>query len=721
MNEHLQASMVKQALGKQLNRRNFMGLIGAVAAGEIAASQLGPLRRAFSAGNSLLGGAAPSTSSDGLVVFVYLDGGNDGLNTVIPMNQYDRYLELRTIPDPSTPGKLTSIAYGAPNPAGDPPPSIAGLSALAGDANVAFNPGLVNVASLYRAGRVAVLQGIGCKPNYSHFTSQDQWWSALGKPGDPLLDSALGYSAGWAGRYARVAGLGSFGTVGTNYSPSPALRGNPDGLNLPHNGVPGILNLANATDARLAKAVNGFSGQEFAPLAGDWNAVSASSIIDTPNIGRAYLETSTLTGTVDKQLWMAANLFNAGLGTRVVHCSAGGFDLHSEQRLRADGHDEHQRILGAVDTAIGKFYARLLPSLHRNVTVVVYSEFGRRPKMNDTLGTDHGTAGVAFVIGDNVRGGLYGEYPSLAAPNLVNGNMKITLDYRSLYATVIQDWLGVDAAQVLGADNARLALFAGAPGVDTTATTTTSTSSTSTSSTSTSSTSTSTTAVTTTATTQPTTVPTTVATTVATTLGITTTVVGATSTVPDTSVTTLATSTSVATTVPATVSSTTMPPTTDVGSTLPATVAAAPTTAAPTTAAPTTIASSSSTTGVPTTTASRTYPTPAPNSTIGSPVVPVVYVPPNLPAVEGVRDPAYPAIVLPPNWTGGSLPGATDFVQPPADGVAPTTRPPATGTASPPVAGPPVPTAKPKTLALKTPSKRKKRKKRRVVAKSTRR
>ncbi len=696
MNEHHQASLVKQALGKQLNRRNFMGLVGAVAAGEIAASQLGPLRRAFSAGNSLLEGAAPSTSNDGLVVFVYLAGGNDGLNTVIPMAQYDRYLELRTIPDPNMPGKMTSIAYPAPNVAPD--------SALAGDANISFNPGLVNISSLYRAGRVAVLQGIGCNPNYSHFTSQDQWWSALGKAGDPLLDSAIGYSAGWAGRYARVAGLGSFGTVGTDYSPTPALRGNPDGLNLPVGGLSGLLNLSNATDARFAKAINGFTGSEFGQLAGDWNAVSASSIVDTPNIGKAYVEANTLSGSVEKQLWMAANLFNAGLGTRVVHCTAGGFDTHSEQRLRADGHDEHQRILGAVDTAVAKFYARLLPTLHRNVTIVVYSEFGRRPKMNDTLGTDHGTAGVAFVIGDNVRGGLYGEYPSLTAANLVNGNMKITLDYRSMYATVIQDWLGVDAASVLGADNARLALFTGAPGVDTTPTTSTSTTSTSTTSTSTS---TSTTVPTTTAstTTASTTIAvTTVPTTVATTLGITTTVAGATTTAPDTSVTTLATTTSSIVT--------TLPPTTEAPTTGAATTAA-PTSTAPTTAAPTTAASS---TGATTTVAPRTYPVPAPNSTIGSPAVPAEYVPPTLPAVEGVRDPAYPPIVLPAAWADGNLPGSTDFVQPPSGAVPTTTATPAAPTPSRPAAGPPVPTAKPKTLALKAPAKRK-RKKRRAVAK----
>jgi uncharacterized protein (DUF1501 family) len=573
-----------------------MILASAIAAGGVGAAalrRLQPFRgnaAAIRTNTHSFGAAAPTLSptGDGLVVFVYLEGGNDMLNTIIPMAQYGRYVDLRTIAGTS------SLAYAAPN-------TFSGTQvdddAIEGDANIAFNPGLPGIAAMYRAGRVAVMPGIGCNPNYSHFTSQDQWWSVLGSAGSPLLDSAVGYSAGWMGRYAQAAGLNSFGTIGTWFQPLPVLRGNPDSLNLPPWGVPGVLDLSNPADARLAKALQNFDGTAASQLAGTWSNVEHASIADAPNIGTAYSLLADQDSYVSRQLKMAANLFNAGLGTRVVHCQASGYDTHANQRNDGSGPngtglDGHRNALQLVDTAIADFYARLQTNLHRNVTVVVYSEFGRRPAMNDTNGTDHGTAGAALVIGDNVRGGIYGDYPSLAAADLVGDNMKVTLDYRGLFATVISDWLGADPVQVINGTNPILPLFAAAPGVDPTVTTITTTSTTTT-------TTTTTTIAPVTTTPQTTTPETTLLTT--TTLIAPTTTIAETTTVPVIPATTMEPATTVVVT-SSTIAGATQTTVTTVAA-VPSSVApTAPTTSTTQPSAPTTIAPSTTAPATPSTT-----------------------------------------------------------------------------------------------------------------------
>jgi uncharacterized protein (DUF1501 family) len=154
---------------------------------------------------------------------------------------------------------------------------------------------------------------------------------------------------------------------------------------------------------------------------------------------------------------MAARVINADVGTRALTVSLSGFDTHAAQL------SDHALYHGAVDEAIEAFFTALAPAFRRRVTMVVVSEFGRRPAVNGGLGTDHGNAGLAMVIGDNVKGGLLGAQPSLttfdAAANLVPA-----VDFRSLYASLLSGWLAADDRAILGATYERLDLFRAGPG-----------------------------------------------------------------------------------------------------------------------------------------------------------------------------------------------------------------------------------------------------------------
>jgi uncharacterized protein (DUF1501 family) len=154
---------------------------------------------------------------------------------------------------------------------------------------------------------------------------------------------------------------------------------------------------------------------------------------------------------------LTARLINANLGVRVFSTSIGGFDTHSDQ---AGGHAQN---LAEIDSAIDAFFAALSSTWRNRVTIMTFSEFGRRPESNDTVGTDHGTAAPLFVMGPRVKGGVYGA-PSTTTSLDSNGNLKYHTDFRQVYATVLDTWLGADSRQVLGYTFPNLGLFDGGPG-----------------------------------------------------------------------------------------------------------------------------------------------------------------------------------------------------------------------------------------------------------------
>jgi uncharacterized protein (DUF1501 family) len=161
-------------------------------------------------------------------------------------------------------------------------------------------------------------------------------------------------------------------------------------------------------------------------------------------------------GGLGRDMILAARVVNADVGARVVSVPYGGFDTHAGQAM------VHSNLLTEIDNGIEAFFATLTPANRRRTSLLVFSEFGRRPQVNASAGTDHGAAGVMMLVGQKVRGGLHGAAPSLTKLD-ARGNLVPTVDVRSVYASVADQWLRADGAAIVGGRTERLDLFKGAP------------------------------------------------------------------------------------------------------------------------------------------------------------------------------------------------------------------------------------------------------------------
>ena len=415
---------------RALNRRRFLQLGAAIAAGTVATSQLGPIRR-------ILGGAtadAGDASKDGIVVMVYLDGGNDGMNTLVPIAD-NRYHDLR---------RTLAVAPEATLPV---------------DTNYGMHPSLSFLHQKWREGTLAFVRGVGyAPPNLSHFSSVDYWNAGQGAAASSMQSTP---QSGWLGRWTDnrgAANLFQSATIG-NQVPIMMRGTSTSSLLIPL--VPAALLGATDTDLNERWVSNALRSIAASPtgtgVLGDTIARRTVRALDAAP-GVATVWNNAITGTpIGRQLLMAANLLNAGVGTRVVSVGFDGFDTHASQAVT------HQNLLKDLDAALAGFFQRLDPTFANRVTLMTFSEFGRRGAANDSNGTDHGTSSVAMVLGQNVAGGLYGEDPGLV--NLdSSGNPGVTVDFRRMYATVLSGWLASDAVQVIGAAHEPLPLFRAPPG-----------------------------------------------------------------------------------------------------------------------------------------------------------------------------------------------------------------------------------------------------------------
>ncbi len=682
--------MVRHAAEGTLSRRGFVALAAAIGAGQLVASQLGPMRRAF-------GAAGPTTSRPpvpggaagaGNIVTIFLGGGNDGLNTLVPFGDAE-YHRLR----PSI--KLM------PNE----------VLSLGTDVPLGLHPSLVTTQAKYLQGKVALITGVGYNaPDLSHFNSQDHWESGWGAPGSAILP----IQTGWLGRWLDTVGAGPFGAISFR-----ADDRTPVGVGaIPIRLRPWDSDLTGAptTDAMELLAQDAFRGLTgptgLGSYANSLGTVLGSALSAGGIVGPALKNIPSGTSYIGRQMIMAARLLNAGIGTRVITTSHGGFDNHNEQAIRGQNGNPfgwHGKLLSDLDIALNLLFTTLTPAALANTTVLVYSEFGRRVEENGSYGTDHGTSGVAMVMGDGVNGGIFGEQPSLLDLDS-NANLRMNIDFRSVQATLLSRFLGADDSAIIGASHQRLLLSAADAAAVSTTTTSTSTSSTSSSSSTSTSTSTSTSPATSTiaSTVSPTTEQTTTsATTVVPTTEPPTTVVttSASTVAPST------TPTTVSTTAPTTTASSTLAPTTGattVATTQPPTTTAVPTTLTPpstsaattvattqpgTTAAASTTLSSSTTSSTTSTTLART------TTTVPSFPPPVVVNPgpgPKTPSdpdpVTIVRLPPAPAV------TSEPVPPTVGFDKPVETET--TTTQPATGRTTP---STPSTTAAPATVAGSRP------------------
>ena len=359
-----------------------------------------------------------------ILVVVQLAGGNDGLNTIIPYGDGRYYQDRPTLAIPEK-------------------------RVLHLDNRLGFHPSLTGLKALYDRGAVAVVQGVGYpEPNLSHFRSTDIWQSAL---------PVGAVDTGWLGRYLDSS-MAELQNPLKAISLGPLL---PKAFWARQVQVPAVQDLQSfrfraglADESEAQRLIGAFQRISGASSAGEGPYTSLVQLADSD----AYQATIRLAGIahntplgghypatdLSRQLKLVAQIIASDLGTRVFMVTQSGFDDH------ADEAGAHPRLLAELSDAVAAFYADL-GALRRadRVLLMTFSEFGRRPQENGSHGTDHGTAAPMLIVGGAVKGGLYGETPSLT--DLDNGNLKFTTDFRSVYSTVLANWMGADpTAAVLG-------------------------------------------------------------------------------------------------------------------------------------------------------------------------------------------------------------------------------------------------------------------------------
>jgi uncharacterized protein (DUF1501 family) len=370
--------------------------------------------------------ADPVKRTDGILVLIQLGGGNDALNMVVPTGDSAYYAKRGAL-------------------------AIQPTAALPLVSGWGLHPALTKLKARYDAGQVAVVRGIGVpNPDLSHFTSMATWMHGSA--------DSLRTNNGWLGRWLDGLDRDNLRGVAIGGSTPLHLVGSATRATaLPTSGSSIFgANRSNASDARMFDAVSSFGYQPTG--LGKWG--DAIAVVENQTM-ELSAEVSPLFapalsgGSLTKQLTLAARLINSNLGVRVIGVTLDGFDTHTDEVAA------HNKLFADFDAAIDAFYATLAPGWQDAVTLATFSEFGRRVQFNGS-GTDHGTAASAFVIGTKVAGGMMGDPPSLTALDR-NGNLVKTVDYRSLYGTILDSWLAADSTEVLGASYPALPLFNGTP------------------------------------------------------------------------------------------------------------------------------------------------------------------------------------------------------------------------------------------------------------------
>lgn len=370
-----------------------------------------------------LTGAAQADQTP-ILVAIELSGGNDGLNSVVPYGD-DAYYRAR------------------------PNIGIRPQGLLTLDEHYGLNPGMVGLHKLWQKRQLAIVHGCGYQqPSYSHFTSMAYWHTAAPNQGSEY---------GWLGRVAdamaqqrrdnMLVNIGSSQSLAVKSAiHTPVVFSDPERFQRNH----WLATVRN--QAALSEAASGNPTRDFL------HAVNRSAAASSLRIRQAWKEYQSPVdyGISPMDLPKVAACIQAGLPTQLYYVAFqnNAFDTHVNQPAL------HRRLLSYACDGIHGFLQDMerLGQAHR-VMVLVFSEFGRRVPENANLGTDHGTANVMFLAGQSVRGGHYGAAPSLT--ELVDGdNLQFTTDFRRVYATVIERWLGVASKPVLREDYPTFDLFA---------------------------------------------------------------------------------------------------------------------------------------------------------------------------------------------------------------------------------------------------------------------
>ncbi|MEW6731122.1 MAG: DUF1501 domain-containing protein [Acidobacteriota bacterium] len=369
--------------------------------------------------------ALAQSANNRILVVLQLDGGNDGLNTIVPYTDKTYYSLRPTLAIPEN-------------------------SVLKVTDKLGFHPVMTKFKALFDQGHIAVVQNTGYpSPDLSHFRSR-----AIYQRADPTTQEEQ-VQLGWLGKYAD-------------------LKLAQNGSTLAVVNIGGTLPKSLISEKVIAPSINNFELYRFQTDAkyptdrnNQLNTLRKDYGVKTDSLDYLYIEQTGLDALdsseslqaslqkytpeityandgLSRQLQMAAQVIAADLGTQIIHLTFGGFDTHAGQKA------DHEELLTALSDGLDAFY-RDLVRLNKadNVLLLAFSEFGRRPKENGSLGTDHGAPGPMFVLGNKVKGGFYGNTLNLEDLDRA-GNAKFDIDFRAVYGTVLSDWLATDAASVLG-------------------------------------------------------------------------------------------------------------------------------------------------------------------------------------------------------------------------------------------------------------------------------
>jgi uncharacterized protein (DUF1501 family) len=425
-----------------MNRKDFLKLVPA--AGMSVMINGFPVRSLANAAlNQLLGVSA--VGNNNVIVLIQLIGGNDGINTVIPLDQYSALTTARSnilIPEKK-------------------------VLPINGSANTGFHPSMGPIRTMYDQGMVSIVQGVSYpNPNFSHFRATDIWLTGS--------DSGQSLNNGWVGRY-----------LSSEYNGYP--QGYPNQL---HPDPPAIEIGTTISTCLIGQDV--CMGTSVTDVSTFYNLIT-NTVGDVPDTPAGHelsflrfmaQQTQQYTSSLQKaagkaknlsdkypdgnlladQLKIVARLIGGGMQTQVYVVSIGSFDTHAMQAVPgAPDTGIHADLLTQLSDAVNAFFddCRLL-KVDDRVCAMTFSEFGRRIISNGAAGTDHGTSGPVFVFGKNVIPGIIGTNPVIPANATDEINLDMQYDYRNIYAAVLEDWLGAkkgDADSVLNRSYAALPIF----------------------------------------------------------------------------------------------------------------------------------------------------------------------------------------------------------------------------------------------------------------------
>ncbi|MCF2491102.1 DUF1501 domain-containing protein [Dyadobacter sp. CY347] len=381
-----------------------------------------------------------AAQTDRVLVIIYLNGGNDGLNTVIPLDQYSKYYSLRS-----------NIAI--------PESSVLKLN---GNLETGFHPAMTGMQNLYNEGKLAIAHSVSYpNPNQSHVRSTDIWMTGV--------NSDVYSSSGWAGRYLESR----FANYPMNYPnpqmPDPlaiqigymdttTLKGNQQTTNISFEDpskfyqMMGALGTVNSDDMPCCDAGDliSFIKQQQISSIGYSSRIKAAA-----DAGRnlATYPTTTSVNDLSEQLKIVARLIHGGLKSKLYFVEMGGFDTHATQIGSTPTEGVHANLLKKLSEGISAFQKDLnLQGIEDKVIGMTFSDFGRRANSNISKGTDHGIAAPMFIFGTGIKRQLVGTNPDLVNdmipltmnPSNKNQDIKMQIDFRRIYSDMLNDWFGTN-------------------------------------------------------------------------------------------------------------------------------------------------------------------------------------------------------------------------------------------------------------------------------------